>query len=376
VSPAAPAPQLVLEEARRGWLAARAGRRRRHLALALLVSLAAHLLILSGVGMPEIEHVERSEGPPLEARIAPLAPVAAPEVARDKAPAPAKAAKPRPKRKPKAAAEPRIALPSPQPPQTSLPTETTPAAPAETPVPAEAAAGKDEAPPHAVAAPDQAAPPPPEAIPFPERIELEFDVAKSDDHAAMGRVVHRFERDGARYVIRSVTAAAGIAVLFVTGRYVQESRGTVTAEGLQPEHFVVRRGRAERTESATFDWANARATVSAGGASREWALQRGAQDQLSFLHQLSFLIAAPPSTVMVTNGRRFYNAPLEIVGPETVATGMGPVSALLVRTQLEGDSRMEVWLAPAYGNLPVKVRVRARRGEEFQQVLAEIRVQQ
>jgi len=34
-------------------------------------------------------------------------------------------------------------------------------------------------------------------IAFPERIELEFDIAKSADHAPMGRLVHRFERDAA-----------------------------------------------------------------------------------------------------------------------------------------------------------------------------------
>jgi hypothetical protein len=150
----------------------------------------------------------------------------------------------------------------------------------------------------------------------------------------------------------------------------------LTPHGLRPDHFVVRRGRAERTETAAFDWERARATVSAGGASKEWTLQAGAQDQLSYLHQLSFLIAdASLPAVMVTNGRRFYNASLEIVGRETVVTGLGPVSALQVRSRLEGESQMDVWLAPDYGNLPVKVRIRDRRGEEFEQVLVAMRVQ-
>jgi hypothetical protein len=78
----------------------------------------------------------------------------------------------------------------------------------------------------------------------------------------------------------------------------------------------------------------------------------------------------------VTNGRRFFRASLEIVGRETVVTGMGPVNALQVRSQLEGESRIEVWLAPDYGNLPVKLRVRDHRGEEFEQVLAAMKVHQ
>lgn len=329
--------------------------------LALLASLALHLATLAALSTPEIAHVERSESQPLAARIAPLAPVAAPE---------AKAAPARPKRKPKPRPLPEAAtaaLPAP------MPAEPVVAAPpAEMPVAA--------AEPQARAEPAQVEPavsarPAEPPISFPERIELEFDIAKNADEAPMGRVTHRFERDGARYVIHSVSAAAGLAALFATGRYVQESRGTLTPQGLQPEQFVVRRGRTERTESAAFDWASSRATLSAGGATKEWTLQAGAQDQLSYLHQLSFLIADPSlPTVTVTNGRRFFKARIEIMGWETVATGLGPVRALQVRSQLEGESRIDFWLAPDYGNLPVKLRVRNQRGEEFEQVLTALKV--
>jgi hypothetical protein len=359
VSPEAPAPRIAPAEAGRGWLAARALTVRRRFVVALVASLAAHLALLSGIGLPEIEHVERSEGPPIAARIAPLAPpAAAPEAAKPPAPAPATAAKPRAKRASKAAPAPRLALPS----EPQAPLAVPPASSAEAPdAPrAEAGPGGDDAPAQAAEPappePQPAEEPAAEAIAFPARIELEFDVAKSADHAPVGRVVHRFERDGARYV--------------------QESRGTLTAQGLRPEQFAVRRGRNERTESAAFDWAAARATVTAGGASREWPLQPGAQDQLSLLHQLSFLMPSPPNALMVTNGRRFYIASLEVVGIETVATGLGPVSALQIRSQLEGESRIEVWIAPDYGNLPVKLRVRDRRGEEFEQVLAAMKVLQ
>lgn len=336
------------------------------LTLALLASLALHIATLAGFSMQEIEHVERSESQPLSARIAPLAPVAA-SVAETAPARPKRKARPKPKAKPLPGAA-TAALPAPLPPE-----PVAPAAP-----PAETTAAASEAP--ARAEPAQPEPPvtarpaePP--IAFPERIELEFDLAKNANEAPIGRVVHRFERDGARYVIQSVSAASGLASLFATGRYVQESRGTLTAQGLQPEQFVVRRGRNERTESAAFDWASSRATLSAGGATKEWTLQAGAQDQLSYLHQLSFLIADPAHpTVTVTNGRRFFRASIEILGWETVATGLGPIKALQVRSQLEGESRIDFWLAPDYGNLPVKLRVRNQRGEEFEQVLTVIKV--
>jgi len=341
----------------------------RRVALALLASLALHLATLAGLTV-RFEHVERSEKQPLAVRILPLAPIAEPE---------AKPAPMRPKRKPTsppkvvAAAPPPVPLPGDSVAPTPVPAETL----ASVPLPGSAAAGDQVPAPTEGTAPQSsanersAAPP----IAFPERIELEFDIAKNDKEGTVGRIVHRFERDGANYVIRSVSTAAGIAALFATGRYVQESRGILTPRGLQPEQFVVRRGRIERSEIADFDWAASRATVSADGNVKQWALEPGAQDQLSYLHQLSFLIAdSPLPTMMVTNGRRFYKVSVENLGRETVATGLGPLFALHLRSELEGKGRMDVWLALDYGNLPIKVRIRDQRGEELEQVLTALKV--
>jgi hypothetical protein len=335
---------------------------RKRFVLALLASMAAHLLLLAGVGLPEFERSDPDAGAPLAARIAPLAPPEEPKP---------RAAPPSPKRDAvRQSAARRLASPDPSP-SVSIP-------PAE--APAERVAVDEKAPPKAEVAaqspPAAREAPVVENIPFPDHIYLEFDLAKNAEQAPLARVVHRFERDGARYVIRSVTEATGIAALFATGRYVQESRGTLSAEGLRPDLFTVRRGRAERIERTAFDWVSARATTSAAGSSRDWELRLGAQDQLSILHQMSFLLGAPPSSLMMTNGKRFYNASIEIIGRDTVATGIGPVSALQVRSQLEGELRIDIWLAPERGNLPVKVRFRDRKGEEFEQVLAAVRARE
>ena len=354
-------PRQAIEEARHSGQAPAKDGWRTRLALALVVSLAAHLMLFASVDLPEAELGEHEAAPPLAARIAPIA---LPESPRPEA------SRPRPKRKARSSSDPQLASPSPSPVASAMPVE----------APAGRAAGNEEAPPKAEPTPLSPAPsreaPVAEKIPFPDRIYLEFDLAKNAEQAPLARVVHRFERDGARYLIRSVTEATGIAALFVTGRYVQESRGTLSAEGLRPDLFTVRRGRLERVESATFDWVNARATTAAAGSSRDWSLRAGAQDQLSFLHQVSFLMGAPPSSMMVTNGRRFFDASIEIIGRDTIATGIGPVSALLVRSQLEGEWRMDVWLASDYGNLPVKVRFRDRKGDEFEQVLAAVRARE
>ena len=335
---------------------------RGRLAFALLASVVAHVAILWGSAWFEFELYEPLEKVPLSARILSLAPQE--EVPAPKAPTTAK-----PRVKPRSAARPHP-IPAEPPPVSEAP-QPAEAAREAPPPPSEAQKPMASEPPAPPAAAETASE---KAVAFPARIDLEFDLARGIDQAPIGRVVHRFERDGKRYLIRSTTMATGIASLFVTGRYVQESRGTLTDEGLQPEHFSVRRGRVERTESADFDWPSARATVSADGSSRDWVLRAGAQDQLSVLHQMSLLLSAPPLSVMVTNGRRFFDMAIEIVGHEAVETGLGFVQTIHVRSQREGDFRMDVWFAPDYGNLPVKVRMRDRRGEEMEQVLAAMKV--
>ena len=152
----------------------------------------------------------------------------------------------------------------------------------------------------------------------------------------------------------------------------------ITAKGLRPDRFVVQRGGAERsrTETASFNWESSKATLSAGGNTREWDLRPGAQDLLSFMHQLSFIVGeANPPAVWVTTARRFDTVRIEVIGKVTVETDLGPIGAVHFRNQSSDDGlRFEVWLAPDYGNLPVKIRLRDRRGEEAEQVLANMRI--
>jgi len=192
----------------------------------------------------------------------------------------------------------------------------------------------------------------------------------------LGWMVYRFEREGDRYRIRSEIDAIGVAAFFVKGRHVQRSEGRLTAAGLQPERFMVRRGRRERVERATFDWKALRATLTNAEGSREWVLQAGAQDQLSVVHQISFLLEnRDPPTLMVTDGRRFETAHIELVGRETVQTELGPMETVRIRSDLGRGVTVQMWLAPDFGYLPARLRLRDKRGREAEQVLASMKVQ-
>ena len=357
----------VFRERRSGWAGADARGNARRVGVALIASAVLHVAATSGVDWSAIFHAEKAEGPPLRARLVPMQPLA-PAAEPVAAPRPATRARRAPKLPQAADAvlPPERAVASAEPASTAVP------AAAEAPLPERVRAEPTAEPVPAPVVPPPAEPP----VAFPERIDLEFNLMKGAGGAPIGRVVHRFERDGTKYLIRSTTEAIGIGALFASGKFVQESQGLITARGLRPERFVVQRGRVERTETAAFDWEGAKATLSAGGATRDWALQPGAQDLLSFIHQLSFLAGeANPPAVWVTTARKFDTVRIEVVGRSTVETDLGPIAAVHFRNQASDHSlRFEVWLAPDYGNLPVKILLRDHRGEEAEQVLANMRI--
>jgi hypothetical protein len=364
---------LVFRERRSGWAAAYERNLQRRMLLAVATSVALHVAITSSFEWTEIFHAEKAEGQPLRARIAPLKPVAAVEAPPAIVPV---APRPRPKPLPKLPTAADAVLPAkpaakPEPPPVVAAAEPAPVeAPKPEPV-VEAAKPEPAAPATAPEPPGSGQP-----IAFPERIDLEFNLLQGAGGGPVGRVVHRFERQGERYLIRSTHELTGIGVLFNAGKFVQESQGAITAKGLRPDRFSVLRGRSERNQVAAFDWGASKATLTAGGNSREWDLKPGAQDMLSIIHQLSFMVgdAALPG-IWITDARRFDTVSLEFLGKESVDTDLGATATLRYRYQARDDRlRCDLWLAPDYGNLPMKIRLRDRRGEEIEWVLSNMKV--
>jgi hypothetical protein len=212
---------------------------------------------------------------------------------------------------------------------------------------------------------------------FPRKLELEYSVLESEGQTVLGWMVYRFEREGDRYRMRLAVDAIGVASFFIKGRYLQRSEGLLTADGLKPEHFMMRRGRRERTERADFDWPASRATLSDAKGSRVLALEAGAQDLLSVVYQIAYLMGERenPAMVVVTDGRRFHTAHLEVVGRETVPTDLGPMETIHIRSELKEGWNAQLWLAPDFGYLLARLRLRDKRGREAEQVLASIKVE-
>ena len=153
---------------------------------------------------------------------------------------------------------------------------------------------------------------------------------------------------------------------------VQTSRGQITSKGLAPIRFSDK----FRSEvAAHFNREQGKVTFSAN--TPDAPLLAGAQDRLSILVQLAAMIAGdpshyPPATTITiqTIGPRDADTWLFTVGSEETLTLPGGEQATLklVRNpRQEFDQKVELWLAPALGYLPARIRITDPNGDFIDQ---------
>ncbi|NDP40027.1 MAG: DUF3108 domain-containing protein [Rhodoferax sp.] len=175
----------------------------------------------------------------------------------------------------------------------------------------------------------------------------------------------RWQRTDEEYAARLEISAFGQA-------RVQTSRGQITPQGLAPLRFSDK----FRSEvAAHFDRAQGKVTFSAN--TPDVPLLAGAQDRLSVLMQLAAMLASAPqrypqaSTITFqTIGPRAADLWRFTVGaPETLALPGGQQATLkLVRNPREAfDQKVELWLAPALGYLPARIRITEANGDYVDQ---------
>ena len=159
---------------------------------------------------------------------------------------------------------------------------------------------------------------------------------------------------------------------FLLGSRVQTSTGQLTVHGLEPTRF----GDKVRSEvAAHFDREKNKVTFSAN--TPDVPLLPGAQDQLSILLQLAAMLGAEP--------HRFPQGttlPVQAIGPRSAEAWVftvgaseklvlpgGELTALrLWRDPLgEFDPKVEIWLAPDVGYLPVRIRLTQANGDVVDQ---------
>ena len=333
---------------------------RRGFVLALIASIAVHLAFMEW----PVELSKSPDAVPLQATITELPPPPKPETI---------AAKPKPKPKP------RHAAPAPPPPVAPrvIEAEPTPTEPALIdPTPEAVAAGPElpAAPVEVAAAPDAPAnseAQSPEKT-LPPRVDLVYKGFWGTQGFMIGDATYRFEHSGNQYRISSVGELRGLAALLYPGQGRVESRGSITASGLQPYEFTFERSNRPQREVAVFDWEAGVVTLND---MKTAALEIPTFDWLAIMWQYYF---SPPTgsevSFSVVTTRRIARYTITREDDERIEWGQGEIDTVRWhRTSEDGRSDGYVWLAPSLRFIPVKIRYIGPRGT-FEALLQSIRV--
>lgn len=367
---------------------------RRPLLLISALVLALHALVLGGA----VPHgASSSVGTPLAfatRTIAAPAPAPAPRKAEVNPPPKAPPAPPAPRKKPR----PKPAMPDGN---TVAASPLLPASASEAELPSEPGTPSDDAAapqaPTAAAAPDTEAPPtppPPDPAPtdspavqgsaiaitppgsvegagsppapavrIPAPVRLGFDVAgqaKGFQYSARAELL--WQHDGQQYQARQE-----ISVLFLGSR-AQTSVGEITHLGLQPRRFG---DRSRSEQAAHFDFAQGRVSFSAN--TPPAPIAPGAQDRLSVFLQLSALFSAAPQrfavgtriSIPTVSARAADTWTFTVEGEETLDLPIGTLQAVQLQRlpRRDYDQKAQVWLAPEFGYLPVRIRITQANGD-------------
>jgi hypothetical protein len=201
-------------------------------------------------------------------------------------------------------------------------------------------------------------PPPRYRTQLPGAAELVYRVQRGP---LRGEARLQWAPEADRYQLRFEALAQGRPLIE------QHSQGGLSPQGLLPERFTDKR-RGRGPQAALFDREAGRIRFS--GRPLELPAWPGAQDRLGWVVQLAGIYAAavePPAEVrLFVVGARGGAGPwvFRLQGREALTTPQGLVEALHLRREPEisADQRIEVWLDPARGHWPVRLRFTPIRG--------------
>jgi len=171
-----------------------------------------------------------------------------------------------------------------------------------------------------------------------------------------------WRQDGSKYDARLEIGA------FLLGSRVQTSRGQISTQGLVPKRFS---DKVRSEVAAHFEWDKNKIIFSAN--SPEAPLQAGAQDHLSVFIQLASLLASQPTEIsrgrtiefQAVGAREASIWRFELGGFERLKLPGGDLDALkLTRAPTHAyDLKAELWMAPALGWLPARIRLSQDNGD-------------
>ncbi len=210
----------------------------------------------------------------------------------------------------------------------------------------------------------------------PKNIQLEYEVSRNGQ--AFGTVKESYIQTGDQYKIVSTTKGDGIYALL--GERVLTSSGTVTANGLKPTAFHLKRGDNKRKSlTAHFDWAENTLNMLVKGKTKKAKLNPDTQDLASYAYQFMF---TPPEGEQVkmalTTGKKLKQYTYHVKhGVNVKAAGKSYQAIHLANAEKDGKKKKELWLAKIKADyqIPVKYLVIDKHGDKIEQVLTKISIQ-
>jgi hypothetical protein len=223
----------------------------------------------------------------------------------------------------------------------------------------------------------EAKPAPALARRLPRNGEISYELYLGNNRFNVGRTVQSWTISDGGYRVRSASETTGIAAMFARQSIEYISSGRLTAAGLRPETFSNARERRGEKDGATarFDWKTQ--TITFGEPPKSAPLTGNEQDLVSFMYQLGLMPLSPGRIELpITNGWKFERYELDVGIEETLQTPFGDLRAVPVRqVRRANEESIELWLAPAYRWLPVRIRFFGRDGETSgEQVVSDIKV--
>ena len=163
------------------------------------------------------------------------------------------------------------------------------------------------------------------------------------------------------------------------GERVLTSNGTVTKEGLKPNHFELHQGKsAKKTLIADFNWAKNTLNMQVKGEKKTESLEKGTQDLASYLYQFMF---NPPTKdevkVTMTTGKKLHTYQYKVMARGLkLNIAKASYKALHISNEAAaGDDKKQLWLAQDQYYLPVRYKLTDEDGDNFEQTLTKIHVE-
>jgi hypothetical protein len=164
---------------------------------------------------------------------------------------------------------------------------------------------------------------------------------------------------------------------FLFGKRSQTSAGQMGATGLLPTRFG---DQFRQEQAAHFERSKGLLIYSANTPSQ--AIEEGAQDRVSLFVQLAGAMAGSPDlrnagqqlSFQVVSAKQAEVWMFAVQGNEKIATPLGDLDSLKLHRvpRNEYDQKIDMWLSPAHGYLPARLRITQANGDVIEETLKSV----